>query len=109
MSTRLLQQIKEEMQREAEIEKRIENMKKRILKRQEYKKYRVIPTRKDADAVIVFDHENLPKYNFIVYKENGYYLNDFENNHSATIVYLKNKNPRDAKSSTIGHVLKSNP
>ena len=104
-----LQQIEEEMQREAAIQAKIEKIKNKILKRHEFKIYRVIPTSKGADAVLVLDHDNIYNYNLIVYKENGFYINDFVTNHNVTLVYLKHRNPRDPKSSTLGHILKNAP
>ena len=109
LQSSLNRQIEEEIQREAEIDKRIENIKKRFLKQQASKKYRIIPTKKDADAVLLFNRSDLRNYNIVLCKENNEFIEMCDNESTITTIFLKNKNPHDAKASTYGDIRKTNP
>ena len=98
----LQQQIQREINEEARIDKRIESFKKRLMKLHCNRKYRIIPNNKGADAMIVFNRNNLSKYNIVLYEENNETLATIENNPKYTLIFLKNKNPHDAKLSTYG-------
>ena len=100
----LQQQIQEEIQREAKIDKRIENIKKKFLKQQANRKYRVVSTRKEANAILLFDRTNLTKFDVVLNNESNEFLRWDESNPRYTRIYLKNKNPHDAKISTYGDI-----
>ena len=61
-----LQQIQEEMRREAAIDRKIENFKKKFLKLKSNKKYKFVPTRKESNIIIVFNRANLTEYNIVL-------------------------------------------
>ena len=100
----LQRQIEEEMQREAAIDKKIENIKKRFLRQRSYGKYLVVYTRKESDAVLFFDRSDLTSYNILLNEE---IISEYEDDPRFTMVFLKNKNPRDARTSTYGDIRKS--
>ena len=64
----LIQQIQREIDEEARIDKKIELYKKKFLKQNSNKKYKIITTRKDADIIVVFDRTNMTTYD-IVYND----------------------------------------
>ena len=99
-----LQAIQEEMQQEARIDKAIDGIIKRLLKRNENKKYRIVSTRKEATSILIFDRFDLSNYSFVLNDENNEELRRLISDSRVTVVYLKNKNPRDSKSSTIGDI-----
>ena len=100
----LQQQIEEEMQQEARIDIKIEGIKRRFLKQQANRKYRFVPSKKDADAMLVFNRKDLSSYSFILNKDWTEDLMLLADHGNFTIVYLKNKNPRDSKNSTLGDI-----
>ena len=102
----LQQQTQEEIQREAKIDKTIENIKKRFLKQQANRKYRIVSTRKEADAALLFNRLDLSKYNIVL---NDEVLEMCENEPNITTIFLKNKKPHDAKASTYGDIRKTTP
>ena len=105
----LQQQIQEEIQREAFIDKRIENIKKRFFKQPANRKYRIVSTRKEADSVLLFDRTDLTKYSMFLCGEHNEVLEMCDNEPTITKIYLKNKNPHDAKASTYGDIRRSAP
>ena len=104
-----LQQIQEEIQREAAIDAKIEKLKNNFIKQPANRKYRIIPTKKDADAVLLFNRSNLTRYNIILCKENNKFIDACDEEPSIIMIYLKNKNPHDAKASTYGDIKKTKP
>ena len=102
----LQRQIEEEIQREAKIDKTIENIKKRFLRQPTNRKYRIVSTRKEADAALLFNRLDLSKYNIVL---NAEVLEICENKPNVTTIFLKNKNPHDAKASTYGDIRKTAP
>ena len=104
-----LQQIEEEMQRENVIDKKIEKIKKIILKQPSNRKYRIIPTKDDADVVLLFDRSDLRKYSMILYKKHNEFIDACVEDQHITAIFLKNKNPHDSKASTYGDIQKTKP
>ena len=100
----LLRQIQEEMEREAKIDRAIESIKRRFLKQQVNKKYRIVSTRKEADALLIFDRNDLSKYSFALNEDYCNSLTQLISLNSSTVVYLKNRNPRDSKTSALGDI-----
>ena len=99
-----LQTIQQEMQQEAKIDKTINGIVNRLLKYNENKKYRIVSSKKQSDAILVFNRYNLLTYSFILNEENNEALNEYERDSRITMVYLKNKNTHDAKRATYGDI-----
>ena len=95
------------MRREGEIDREIERMIKLFFTMKANKKYRIVSTKKDSDMFMIFKRSDLLRYHLVVTDtEEGKEL--YENDNSYTIVYLKNKDPRDPLKSTLGDVKKFN-
>ena len=103
-------QIQREMQREAKIDKTIERLLKIFLKQPGNKKYKTIPSKKGADAVLIFERLDIVKYSMFLCDENNEFLEEcIENPSLVTLVFLKNKNPHDARSITYGDIRSTLP
>ena len=102
-----LQTIQQEIQQEAKIDKTINRIVNRFLKYNENKKYCIVSSKRQSDAILVFNHYNLSTYSFVLNEENNEALNEYERNSHVTTVYLKNKNPHDAKRATYGDIKKT--
>ena len=102
-----LQTIQQEMEQEAKIDKCIDGMVKRFLKQN--RKYRIVQTRNQSDAVLLFIRSNLSNYSFVLNEENNEDLDRYERDNRITTVFLKNKNPHDNKRSTFGDIKKYLP
>ena len=100
----LRQQIEEEMQREAKIDKIIESIKRRFLKQQVNRKYRIVSTRKEADAILIFNRNDISNYSFVLNADWAEETAQIISLNSSTVFYLKNRNPRDSKTSTLGDI-----
>ena len=100
----LQQQIQREIDEEARIDRKIESFKKSFLKYKSNRKYTITPTRKDANIIIVFDRTNVSKYDIVFNDESDESLKRCETNPRYTMVCLKNKNPRDTRSNTLGDI-----
>ena len=60
-------------------------------------------TKDKADAMLVLDRNDLSKY-FIIFKKDEETLSGLGNAPSLTLVFLKNKNPRDCRNTTLGDI-----
>ena len=101
----LQQQVEEEMQREARIDQRIEKLTKLFFREPSNRKYKVHPSKKGADAVLIFERKDTVKYSMFLYKEGDKNIELCLANPSlVTLVFLKDKNQHDAKRSTYGHI-----
>ena len=98
-----LQAIQQEMEQEAKIDKSIDGIVKRFLK-QSKKKYRIVQTRQQADAILVFIRTNRPNFSLALIEGNNENIIECERDNRFTIVFLKSKNPHDAKRTTYGDV-----
>ena len=107
MSLQLRRQIEEEMEREAEINRKIEIYKRKFLKEKGNSKYRIVSTRKEANAVIIYDRTNIKSCTLILNSEKDKEIDDCERSDRYTLVFLKNKNPRDTRLTTIGDMHKN--
>ena len=102
-----LQAIQQEMQQEAKIDKTINNIVKQLFKLPDFKKYRIINDRKNSDAILVFNRYDLNNYHLVLNDNKSKDLDEvIRNSNNRTFVYLKNKNPRDSKNSTLGQIIK---
>ena len=99
-----LQTIQQEMQQEAKIDKTINGIVNRLLKYNENKKYRIVSSKKQSDAILVFNRYNLSTYSFVLNEENNEDIIRYERDNRITMVFLKNKNPHDAKRATYGDI-----
>ena len=99
-----LQTIQQEMQQEAKIDKTINGIVNRLLKWNENKRYRIVSSRKQSDAILVFNRYNLSTYSFVLNEENNEALNEYEHDSRITMVFLKNTNPHDTKRATLGDI-----
>ena len=100
----LQQQIQIEIDEEARIDRKIELFKKKFLKQKSNRKYKLVPTRKDANMIVIFDRTNITKYDVVLNDETDESLKSCEASPRYTMVYLKNKNPRDVRLNTIGDI-----
>ena len=101
----LQRQIEEEMQREAAIDKRIEIMQKRWFRQPANRKYKVIPTKEGADAVLIFNRKELNNFHVVLCGKN----NDFPFDPAVSMIFLKNENPHDSKSTTYADIRNAKP
>ena len=105
----LQQQIQQEMEQEARIDKAIDSFVKRFLKQNQNKKNRIVQTRRESDAIFIFIRKQLSTYNLVLNDPNDENLSRYESDNQITMIFLKNKNPRDTKQNTIGDIIKSPP
>ena len=101
----LQQQIEEEMQREARIEKIIaKEMKKFFFRNPANKQFAIQPTKEGADAFIIFKHSNLYNYRVCIFsgKDDDRELDQLRQTPGFSIVFLKNKNNHDSLRTTYG-------
>ena len=82
-----LQTILQEMQQEAKIDKTSDSITKRLLKFKENKKYRIVSSRSQSDAILIFNRYNLSTYSFVLNEENNEALNKFEQDSRVTMVF----------------------
>ena len=99
-----LQELHREMQREEKIDKSINSIITRFLKARTNRKYRIVSSREQSHALLVFNHNNLSAYSFILNEENNESINALEHDNNITLVYLKSTNPHDAKKATYGDI-----
>ena len=107
MRLQLRRQIEEEMEREAEIDRKIEIYKRKFLKEKCNRKYRIVSTRKEANAVIIYDRTNIKMCSLVLNSEKDKALDECERSDRYTLIFLKNKNPRDTLLTTLGDMQKS--
>ena len=103
MSLTLMQQINQEIEQEAKLEKRISRIVNRFLKQPDNSKFYRVETKDKADALLVFNRDDLSKY-FIISNNDGDTLAAFERTPTIILIYLKNKNPHDRRNTTIGDI-----
>ena len=97
-----LQAIQQEMEQEAKIDKTIDIFVKRFLKQN--RKYYKVPKREQSDVILVFYRTDVSKYGIVLNKDSNNFIDEYERDDSVTLIYLKNKNPHDAKRTTYGDV-----
>ena len=102
-----LQQILEEQNLEAKIDKRIEKCVNLFLKKN--KKSKQVYTRKEADAIIIYNRDNLLKYTLILNEQLNSFITKLEGLNRTTLIYLKNKNHKDGRHQTMGSIKNTIP
>ena len=91
MANQLQRQIQEEIDREAKIDRLIENKVKKFLKQN--KQFKLVNERKDCDAILYFYRDSIIKINFCVdNKEESLPFND-----RFSYFFIKNKNTHHTK------------
>ena len=107
MSFQLRRQIEEEMEEEARIDRKIEIYKRKFLKEKGNSKYRIVSTRKEADVVVIYDRTNIENCALVLNSEKDKELDKCERSDRYTLIFLKNKNPRDRRLTTLRDMHKS--
>ena len=102
----LQQQIQREIDEEARIEKRIENLKKKFFKKPQNRKFRLVESKDKAHAYLVLNRNDLSTYH-VVSKEEDKTLSKCENTPGLVVFLLRNTNPHDSKNTTNGDIRKN--
>ena len=104
--TQLRLQLQQEIDREARIDKMIENSIERFLKK--YRQFKRVDRREDSDAVLIFYKNNIGKYNMALTgnEEEAFILNDPELADKIVTCYVKNKNKHDSRLHTYSYIKK---
>ena len=92
--------LNEEMKREAEIDRIINSKLKRFLK---HKQFIRVDTKEECTAIIIFNRDDLSKYNMFLYKDHDL-IRDLDTHDRITAFYLKNKNKHDVKKHTSAYI-----
>ena len=103
----LQRQIQEEIDREAEIDRKIESMVKNFLKQN--KQFYRVPELNGCDAVLFYFRNDLTRYHIKLYKEGNEAFKMLHELKRITFVYLKNKNSHDVKLHTRGFIRTATP
>ena len=98
----LQRQIQENIDREAEIDRKIESMVKKFLKRN--KQFYRVPELNGCDAVLFYFRNDLTRYHIKSYIEGNEAYKKLQELKGITFVYLKNKNSHDVKLHTRGFI-----
>ena len=105
--TQLRLQIQQEIDREAEIDRMIEVMVKKILKRN--KQFYRVPELNGCDAILFYFRNDLTRYHIKLYKERNEAFMMLHELKGITFVYLKNKNSHNVKLHTRGFIRTATP
>ena len=89
----LRQQIQNEIEREAKIDRMIEAKTKKFLKRN--KQFYQVDETKSYDAILIFSRNDLTKYEIYLKVDTENCRDRLEILPKATLVYIKNKNKHD--------------
>ena len=101
----LQQQIEEEMQREAKIDKAIDAKLRRWFKAN--KSYKRVYSRAESTGLLIFIRSNLANYTFIYNNYTNESIPIFETDQRVTVVYVKNKNHHDSNKTTLSNINRS--
>ena len=105
--TQLRLQIQEEIDAEAKIDKAIESMVKKILKRN--KQFYRVSELNGCDAVLFYFRDDLTRYHIKLYTEGNEAFKKLHELRRMSFVYLKNKNSHNVKLHTRGFIRTSTP
>ena len=94
--------LNEEMKREAEIDRIINSKLRRFLKHN--KQFIRVDTKEECTTIIIFNRDDLSKYNMFLYKDQEPIIRDLETHDRITAFYLKNKNKHDVKKHTSSYI-----
>ena len=106
-TTTLRQQIQQEIDREAEIDRMIEVMVKTFLKRN--KQFYRVPELNGCDAVLFYFRDDLTRYHIKLYTEGNEGFKKLHELRGLSFVYLKNKNNHNVKLHTRAFIRTSTP
>ena len=107
MANQLQLQIQQEMDREAEIDRKIESMVKKFLKRN--KQFYQVPEINGCDAILFYFRDDLTRYHIKSYIEGNEAYKKLQEFKNLSFVYLKNKNSHDVKLHTRGFIRTTTP
>ena len=94
--------MQEEIECEAEIDRIINSKLRRFLKHN--KQFIRVDTKEECTAIIIFNRDDLSKYNMFLYKDQEPIIRDLETYDRITVFYLKNKNKHDVKKHTSAYI-----
>ena len=100
--TQLRKQIQEEMDREAMVERRINNSIKRFFKM--FKQYKLVNTVEQSDVILVFDKTDSEYFNVLLTDEKiNHLLDNLQSNY--VIFFIKNKNKHNTKLHVLSDIM----
>ena len=105
--TQLRLQIQEEIDAEAKIDKAIESMVKKFLKRN--KQFYRVSELNGSDAVLFYFRDDLTRYHIKLYTEGNEAFKKLHELRRISFVYLKNKTSHDVKLQTRGFIRTAKP
>ena len=105
--TQLRLQIQQEIDREAKIDRMIEAMVKKFLKRN--KQFYRVPELNGCDAVLFYFRDDLTRYHIKLYTEGNEAFKKLHELRGMSFVYLKNKNTHNVKLHTRAFIRTSTP
>ena len=97
--------IQREQQQELKIDKAIEKIATRWLKRNKH--FRKVYSFKDATAFLMFLRTKLSHFTLVYKEESNDFIQNYLNDDGVTIVFLKSTNPHDSNKSTLGYMKKT--
>ena len=100
----LQRQIQEEMDREAMIEKTINNSIKRFFKR--HKQFKLVDSIEQSDVILIFDKTDPEYFNILLTDDKGksFLTNNLQP--SYVLVYIKNKNKHNVKLHVLSDIIR---
>ena len=107
MTNQLQLQIQEEIDREAELDRKIESMVKKFLKRN--KQFYRVTKLNGCDAVLFYFRNDLTRFHINLFIEGNKYFKELHESRGITFVYLKNKSSHDVKLNTRGFIRTGTP
>ena len=107
MTNQLQLQIQEEIDREAEIDRKIESMVKKFLKRN--KQFYRVTKLNGCDAVLFYFRNDLTRFHINLFIEGNEAFKELHESRGITFVYLKNKSSHDVKLNTRGFIRTGTP
>ena len=100
-------QIQGEIDREAEIDRKIESMVKKFLKRN--KQFYRVTKLNGCDAVLFYFRNDLTRFHINLFIEGNEAFKELHESRGITFVYLKNKSSHDVKLNTRGFIRTGTP
>ena len=107
MTNQLQRQIQEEIDREAEIDRKIESRVKIFFKRN--KQFYRVTKLNGCDAVLFYFRNDLTRFHINLFIEGNEAFKELHESRGITFVYLKNKTTHDVKLNTRGFIRTGTP
>ena len=101
MSIRIRETL-QEMQQEVKIDKEIDAIVNRWLKKN--RTFFRTDKKENASAFFIFIRSNLSRYSIAFAEKDNPLLDNYNADERTTVVFLKNKNSHDKNKTTIGHI-----